>query len=80
MLFRSESAVQDPELDKLYVQALREYDNAKASTIWKRLERYVHDNHLLLVGYQERAVFGVREGLQFTPRTLMNFWDAEYVR
>lgn len=76
----NESAVQDPELDKLYVQALREYDNAKASTIWKRLERYVHDNHLLLVGYQERAVFGVREGLQFTPRTLMNFWDAEYVR
>jgi peptide/nickel transport system substrate-binding protein len=76
----NESAVQDPALDELYEQALGEYDETKASAIWKRLERYVYDNHLLLVGYQERAVFGVREGLKFTPRTLMNFWDAEYVQ
>ncbi len=76
----NESAVQDPALDELYEQALREYDEAKASAKWKKLERYVYDNHLLLVGYQERAVFGVREGLKFTPRTLMNFWDASYAQ
>ena len=45
---------------------------------WREIEAYVHDNHLLFIGYQERAVFGVRKGLRFTPRTLMSFWDAYY--
>lgn len=76
----NESTIQDPALDQLYEEALREYDEPSASAKWKRLERYVYDNHLLLIGYQERAVFGVREGLRFTPRTLMNFWDASYAQ
>jgi len=32
----------------------------------------------LFVGYQELAVFGAAHRLQFTPRTLMSFWDASY--
>jgi Na+/H+ antiporter NhaC len=30
---------------------------AKASALWKKLERYVYDKHLLLIGYQQPAVF-----------------------
>lgn len=74
----NESAVRDPVLDDLYERALRTYDSGRASALWKQLERHVYDNHLLLVGYQERAVFGSREGLQFSPRTLMTFGDAYY--
>jgi peptide/nickel transport system substrate-binding protein len=74
----NESAVRDPVLDDLYERALRTYERAPAAALWKRLERHVHDNHLLLVGYQERAVFGSRDGLHFTPRTLMTFGDAYY--
>jgi peptide/nickel transport system substrate-binding protein len=74
----NESAVQDPALDQLYDEALSEYDDRSASAKWKRLERYVYDNHLLLIGYQERAVFGARDRLRFSPRTLMTFWDAFY--
>jgi peptide/nickel transport system substrate-binding protein len=74
----NQSAVRDPFLDQLYEEALRTYDPARASELWKRLEHYVYDNHLLLVGYQERAVFGAKKGLHFTPRTLLSFWDAYY--
>jgi peptide/nickel transport system substrate-binding protein len=74
----NESAVRDPVLDDLYERALRTYHPSRASVMWKKLERYVYENHLLLVGYQERAVFGSREELDFTPRTLMTFWDAYY--
>jgi peptide/nickel transport system substrate-binding protein len=74
----NESAVRDAVLDDLYEQALRTYDAGRASVLWKKLERYVYDNHLLLVGYQERAVFGSRESLQFSPRTLMTFRDAYF--
>ena len=56
------------------------YDPAKASALWKKVECCVYDNHLLLMGYQERAVFGARKGLHFTPRTLISFWDAYYER
>jgi ABC-type transport system substrate-binding protein len=74
----NESALRNPVLDQLYEEALRTYDPAKASALWKKLERYVYDNHLLLMGYQERAVFGASKGLHFTPRTLISFWDAYY--
>jgi peptide/nickel transport system substrate-binding protein len=74
----SESALRDPFLDQLYEEALRTYDSGKASALWKQLEQYVYDNHLLLIGYQERAVFGANKRLHFTPRTLMTFWDAYY--
>ncbi len=46
--------------------------------LWKKLERYVYDQHLLLIGYQEKAVFGATKRFRFTPRTLMTFWDADY--
>jgi len=74
----NESAINDPALDELYEEALRTYDVNRASALWKKLERYVYDNHLLLIGYQERAVFGARDRLQFSPRTLMTFRDAYY--
>ena len=76
----NESAVRDPVLDRLYDEALATYDPARAAVLWKKLERYVYDNHLLLIGYQERAVFGARDRLEFSPRTLMSFWDAAYLR
>jgi peptide/nickel transport system substrate-binding protein len=74
----NESALRDPFLDQLYEEALRTYDSAEGSVLWKKLERYVYDRHLLLTGYQERAVFGANKRLHFTPRTLMSFWDAYY--
>ncbi len=74
----NESAVRDPILDRLYEDAIRTYDGAKASALWKKLEEYVYRNDLLLIGYQERAVFGASKRLHFTPRTLMSFWDAYY--
>ena len=74
----NESALRDPTVDQLYEDALRTYDAGKASTLWKQLEQNVHDRHLLFVGYQELAVFGAAHRLQFTPRTLMSFWDASY--
>jgi len=74
----NESAVRDPALDELYEEALRTYDPMKAPALWKKLEQYVHEKHLLFIGYQELAVFGVTHRLQFTPRTLMTFWDAAY--
>lgn len=76
----NESILSDPVLDELYEEALRTYDPAVASVLWKKLERYVYTNHLLLIGYQEKAVFGVHKHLHFTPRTLMSFWDAYYER
>ena len=74
----NESAIRDPFLDQLYEEALQTHDSGKSAALWKELERYVYDNHLLVVGYQERAVFGAKKNLQFTPRTLMTFWDAYY--
>lgn len=74
----NESAIRDLELDRLYEAALRDTDAGAQSDEWRALERYVYDNHLLFVGYQERAVFGARADLHFTPRTLMSFWDAYY--
>lgn len=74
----NESAVRDRVLDDLYEAALRTYDPARAAVLWKRLEKYVYDQHLLLIGYQEKAVFGAAKQLRFTPRTLMTFWDAAY--
>lgn len=74
----NESSLRDLFLDQLYEEALHTYDSAKASVLWKKLEQYVYDNHLLLIGYQERAVFGANKRLHFTPRTLMSFWDACY--
>jgi len=76
----NDSALRDPILDQLYEEALRTYDPAKASVLWKKLERYVYDNHLLLMGYQEPAVFGVSKRLHFTPHALISFWDAYYER
>jgi len=76
----NDSALHDPVLDQLYEEALRTYDPAKASALWKKLEQYVYDNHLLLIGYQQPAVFGVTKSLHFTPRTHMSFWDAYYER
>jgi len=74
----NESTLRDPFLDQLYEEALRTYDSAKASVLWKKLEQYVYDKQLLLICYQERAVFGANKRLHFTPRTLMTFWDAYY--
>jgi peptide/nickel transport system substrate-binding protein len=74
----NESAIRDSALDQLYDEALRTYDPGRSAVLWKKLERYVYDNNLLLVGYQERAVFGSRDRLRFSPRTLMTFWDAFY--
>jgi ABC-type transport system substrate-binding protein len=74
----NESAVRDATLDALYDEALRTYDPSRAAALWKKLERYVYDRHLLLIGYQEKAVFGAHPRLRFTPRTLMSFWDAAY--
>ena len=72
----NESALRDPTLDRMYEAAVRDPDSGPEA--WREIEAYVHDNHLLFIGYQERAVFGVRKGLRFTPRTLMSFWDAYY--
>jgi peptide/nickel transport system substrate-binding protein len=74
----NESALRDRVLDELYEEALRTYEPGKASALWKRLEQYTYDQNLLLIGYQELAVFGAAQRLQFTPRTLMTFWDAFY--
>lgn len=74
----NESALRDPALDQLYEEAIRSYDPTEASALWKKLERYVYANHLLFIGYQEKAVFGANKRLRFTPRTLMSFWDAYY--
>jgi len=74
----NESAVRDPVVDRLYEEALATYDPAKASALWKKLETYVYEQHLLLIGYQELAVFGSHPKLRFTPRTLLSFWDASY--
>ena len=74
----NESVLLDPTLDRLYEEAVRTYQPDRSSAMWKNLERYVYDNHLLFIGYQEKAVFGARKNLQFTPRTLMTFWDAYY--
>jgi peptide/nickel transport system substrate-binding protein len=76
----NESAVRDPALDQLYEEAMSTYEPNRAAALWKKLERYVYDNHLLLIGYQERAVFGSHSRLRFSPRTLMSFWDATYVK
>jgi len=70
--------VKDPELDRMYEEALRTYDSSRAAALWKKLERYTYDNHLLLIDYRERTVFGERERLQFSTRTLTTFWDARY--
>jgi ABC-type transport system substrate-binding protein len=74
----NESTLRDPFLDQLYEEALRTYDSDKASILWKHLEKYVYDKQLVLIGYQEKAVFGANKHLHFTPRTLMTFWDAYY--
>jgi peptide/nickel transport system substrate-binding protein len=74
----NQSTIRDPELDRLYEEALATYEPVEASALWQGLERYVYDNHLFLFGYQERAVFGAVENLHFTPRTMMSFWDAYY--
>ncbi len=74
----NESAVRDLALDRLYKEAIGTYDAAEAAALLRRLESYVYDNHLLFIGYQERAVFGSNKRLNFTPRTLMTFWDAFY--
>jgi peptide/nickel transport system substrate-binding protein len=76
----NESTLRDPFLDQLYEEALRTYDSEKASMLWKNLEQYVYDKQLLLIGYQEKAVFGANKHLHFTPRTLMTFWDAYYYK
>jgi ABC-type transport system substrate-binding protein len=74
------SVLRDPILDQLYEEALRTYNPAKASALWKKLERYIYDKHLLLIGYQQPTVFGVNKRLHFTPRVLTSFWDAYYER
>ena len=74
----NESAVRDPVLDRAVREGVRTYDPRSSAGLWKKLERYVYDQHLLLIGYQERAVFGSRDRLQFSPGTLMTFWDASY--
>lgn len=75
----NESALRDHNLDQLYEDALGSYDPAEGRERWQSLERYVHRNHLLFIGYQENAVFGVHHRFRFTPRTLMTFWDAFFV-
>lgn len=74
----NESAIRDPVLDQLYEEAVQTYDPSDAGPLWQRLEQYVHANHLLFMGYQEKAVFGANERLRFVPRTLMTFWDAYF--
>jgi len=74
----NESAIRNDEVDDLYLSAIHTYNTAEARRAWQTLERYAFANHLLFVGYQERAVFGANEHLIFTPRTLMSFWDAYY--
>jgi peptide/nickel transport system substrate-binding protein len=74
----NEALLRDAELDRLYEAALATYDPAASDAAWRALERYVREQNLLLFGYQERAIFGVRRGLHFTPRTMMSFWDAYY--
>ncbi len=74
----NESAVRDAQLDRLYEAALRARDPDGAALLCQRIERYVYDNHLLFMGYQEKAVFGAAPRLRFTPRTLMSFWDAYF--
>ena len=74
----NESTVRDPFIDQLYEKGLDTYDSKIASELWKELERYVYENYLLLTGYQEKAVYGAKKELRFTPRTLISFWDAYY--
>jgi ABC-type transport system substrate-binding protein len=74
----NESAIRNDEVDDLYLSAVHTYNAVEARRTWQRLEQYVFANHLLFIGYQERAVFGANEHLRFTPRTLMSFWDAYY--
>jgi peptide/nickel transport system substrate-binding protein len=74
----NESAVRDPHLDRLYDAALRARDTKEAGALWREIERYTYDNHLLFAGYQEKAVFGAAPDLHFVPRTLMSFWDAYF--
>ncbi|MFQ5970987.1 MAG: ABC transporter substrate-binding protein [Alphaproteobacteria bacterium] len=74
----NESAVRDFILDRLYEDAVKVFPAEEAAPLWRKLERYVYDNHLLFIGYQEKAVFGADPRLRFTPRTLMSFWDAFY--
>jgi ABC-type transport system substrate-binding protein len=74
----NESSLRDPLLDQLYEQALRAENPEAAAAGWQALERYVYKHHLLLMGYQEKAIFGSHRDLHFTPRTLMTFWDADY--
>lgn len=74
----NESAVRDLRLDQLYEAAIATQDPDEAADLWREIERYTYDNHLLFIGYQEKAVFGARPDLRFTPRTLMTFWDAAF--
>jgi peptide/nickel transport system substrate-binding protein len=74
----NESSLRDPLLDQLYEQALHAAHPGAAAAGWQALERYVYKHHLLLMGYQEKAIFGSHRHLRFTPRTLMTFWDADY--
>ena len=74
----NESALRDHNLDQLYEDALASYAPDESRNRWQALERYVHRNHLLFIGYQENAVFGVDHRFRFTPRTLMTFWDAYF--
>jgi ABC-type transport system substrate-binding protein len=74
----NESSLRDPLLDQLYEQALYAAHPGAAAAGWQALERYVYKHHLLLMGYQEKAIFGSHRHLRFTPRTLMTFWDADY--
>jgi ABC-type transport system substrate-binding protein len=74
----NESSLRDPLLDQLYEQALHAAHPGAAAAGWQALERYVYKHHLLLMGYQEKAIFGSHRQLRFTPRTLMTFWDADY--
>ncbi|HEV2548050.1 MAG TPA: ABC transporter substrate-binding protein [Stellaceae bacterium] len=76
----NESAIRDPVVDDLYLAGVRTYDPGTGHGKWRQLEEYVTKQNLLFIGYQERAVFGVNTRLQFTPRTLMTFWDAYYER
>jgi len=74
----NESALKDPVLDQLYERALGTYHVRRAASLWKKLERYTYDNHLLLIGYHERTLFAAQWQLQFAPRTRTTFWDARY--
>lgn len=74
----NESALRDSVLDRLYEDAIGTRHPGNDAALWQALEKYVHENHLLFIGYQEKAVYGAKQSLHFTPRTLMTFWDAYY--